>query len=80
MVDSDTFLTTLNVMIDDFCKSHFPPEHRGGALAPLTPSEVLTLALFGQWPHFPSERGFYRYVQRHLRKAFPTLPGRSQFN
>src|SRR5512144_612213 len=80
MVDSDTFLTTLYVMIDDFCKSHFPPKHRGGAPASLTPSEVLTLALFGQGQHFSSERGFYRYAQRHLRVAFPTLPDRSQFN
>src|SRR5574339_150309 len=80
MVDSDTFLTTLYVRIDDFCKSPFSPEHRGGALASLTPSEVLSLALFGQWQRFPSERGFYRYAQRHLRGAFPTLPDRSQFN
>src|SRR5512135_3574847 len=80
LVDSDTFLTTLYVMIDDFCKSHLPPEHRGGAPAALTSSEVLTLALFGQWQRFPSERGFYRYAQRHLRAAFPTLPDRSQFN
>src|SRR5512144_1494258 len=80
MVDSDTFLTTLYVMIDDFCKSHLSPEHRGGAPASLTPSEVLTLALFSQWQRFPSERGFYRYAQRHLRGAFPPLPDRSQFN
>jgi hypothetical protein len=80
MVDSDTFLTTLYVMIDDFCKSHLAAEHRGGAPASLTPSEVLTLALFGQWQRFPSERGFYRYAQRRLRGAFPTLPDRSQFN
>ena len=80
MVDSDTFLTTLYVMIDDFCKSHLSPEQRGGAPASLTPSEVLTLALFGQWQRFSSERAFYRYAQQHLRGAFPTLPDRSQFN
>ena len=48
MVDSDTFLTTLYVMIDDFCKEHLSPEPRGGAPASLTRSEVLTLARFGQ--------------------------------
>ena len=80
MVDSDTFLTTLYVMSDDFCKSHLSPEQRGGAPASLTPSAVLTLALFGQWQRFSSERAFYRYAQRHLRGAFPTLPARSQFN
>jgi hypothetical protein len=80
MVDSDTFLTTLYVMIDDFCKSHLFPKHRGGDRVSLTLSEVLTLALFGQWQRFSSERGFYRYAQQHLRGAFPTLPDRSQFN
>jgi len=80
MVDSDTFLTTLYVMIDDFCKWHLSPEPHCGPSASLTRSEVLTLALFGQWQRFPSERGFYRYAQRHLRGAFPTLPDRSQFN
>src|SRR6266568_1090023 len=28
----------------------------------------------------PSERAFYRYAERHLRTAFPTLTDRSQFN
>jgi hypothetical protein len=46
----------------------------------LAVSEVITLALFGQWVQFPSERAFYRYAQRHLRAAFPALPNRSQFN
>src|SRR5512143_639738 len=80
MVDSDTFLTTLYVMIDELCKSHLSPKQRNGVPASLARSEVLTLALFGQWQRFPSERGFYRYAQRHLRGAFPTLPDRSQFN
>src|SRR5512143_1579149 len=80
MVDSDTFLTTLYVMIDDFCKGHLTPEPHGGAPASLTQSEVLTLALVGQWQCFLSERGFYRYAQQRLRAAFPTLPDRRQFN
>jgi hypothetical protein len=40
----------------------------------------VTLALFGQWACFPSERAFYRYALRHLRPAFPRLPARAQFN
>ena len=40
----------------------------------------MTLAIFGQWQGFGSERGFYRYAQRHLRPAFPQLPTREQFN
>jgi hypothetical protein len=41
---------------------------------------VITLAAFSQWEQFRSERCFYRYAQRHLRSAFPSLPHRAQFN
>jgi hypothetical protein len=46
----------------------------------LSVSELITLALFGQWVQFPSERAFYRYAQRHLHSAFPRLPTRPQLN
>ncbi len=80
MVDVDTFLTTLYVMVDDFCKVSLPLEPRPGPLATLSRSEVVTLAVFGQWQGFGSERGVYRFAQRHLRTAFPQLPTREQFN
>jgi hypothetical protein len=83
MLDTDTFLTTLYVMTDDFCKAHLPPEVAPGPDASLTRSEVLTLTIFGQWRHFASERDFYKWAKRHLGgpgHAFPKLPHRSQFN
>ena len=80
MVDTDTFLTTLYVRVDDLCKTSLPPESHPGPQAALSRSEIVTLALFGQWQGFGSERGFYRYAHRHLRAAFPTLPSREQFN
>ena len=80
MVDADTFLTTLYVMVDDFCKTSLPPQTHPGPEAALSRSETVTLAIFGQWQGFGSERGFYRYAQRHLRPAFPQLPTREQFN
>jgi hypothetical protein len=81
MMDLDTFLTTLYVMVDDFCQSALPQgKQKPGPQASLYRSEVMTLALFGQWVQFPSERAFYRYAQHHLRAAFPRLPDRSQFN
>lgn len=80
MVDTDTFLTTLYVMVDDFCKEHLVATVRPGPTASLSTSEVVTLAMYGQWAHFRSERQFYRYAERHLRSAFPGLPHRSQFN
>ncbi len=81
MIDQDTFLTTLYVMVDDFCQSHLEPEQpQPGPQASLSRSEVITLALFGQWVQFKSERAFYRYSEQHLCQAFPQLPDRSQFN
>jgi hypothetical protein len=81
MVDVDTFLTTLYVMLDDFCHSLPPTTRRPGPEAALSDSEVLALAIFfARWGRFSSERDFYRYAQNRLRGAFPTLPDRSQFN
>ena len=69
MLDTDTFLTQLYAMIDDFNKTHLPPPVQPGPDASLSRSEVLTLTIFGQWRHFASERDFYRWAQRHLRAA-----------
>lgn len=80
MLDTTTFLTTLYVMIDDFDKARLPEEIRPGPPASLTRAEVVTLAVFSQWGCFQSERGFYRWAERHLRSAFPSLPARAQLN
>jgi hypothetical protein len=79
MLDVDTFLTTLYVMVDDFCQSQ-PTKRSPGPKASLSASEVLTLAIFARWSRFANERDFYRYATGHLTDAFPTLPDRSQFN
>jgi hypothetical protein len=79
MVDVDTFLTTLYVMVDDFCQSHSPTK-KPGPQASLCASEVITLSVFARLSRFASERDFYRYAETNLRDAFPTLPSRSQFN
>jgi hypothetical protein len=80
MLDTDTFVTSLYVAVDDFCQSHLLPAVAPGLHPALTRSEVVTLALFSQWAPFASERDFYRWALRHLRGAFPRLPDRSQFN
>lgn len=85
MVDVDTFLTTLYVTVDEYASEYArtrpaPAPAPHGRRASLSPSEVVTLALFGQWAPFPSERAFYRYAERHLRGAFPRLPTRGQYN
>jgi hypothetical protein len=80
MEDLDTFLTTLYVMVDDLCKQHqFRLPKHPGPMPKLGLSELITLALFGQWARFASERAFYRFAERHLKVAFPRLPDHSQF-
>jgi hypothetical protein len=81
MLDLDTFVTHLYVITDDFCKQHLTPEGPPVGHRPsLDRSEVVTLALLGQWQRFAGERAFYRWVTGHLGDAFPRLPHRSQFN
>ena len=78
MVDTDTFLTALYVMADDFCKSQLPAGAVPGPKPSLTASEVITLVIFlvifSQWARFRSDRDFYRYALSRLRPAFPTSP------
>jgi hypothetical protein len=66
MVDVDTFLTLLYVMVDDFCQSRPQKAQHPGPDASLSPSEVLTLAIFARWARFTSERDFYRYASARL--------------
>jgi hypothetical protein len=80
MIDVDTFLTTLYVMVDDFCHSRPRNERNPGPDASLSEREVVTLAIFARWSRFSSERDFYRYASSSLRGAFPALPDRSQFD
>jgi len=80
MIDFETFLTELYVMVDDFCKSKLDEERRPSPKMSLSRSEIVTLAIVGQWGWLGSERGFYRYLCAHFRPAFPRLPHRSQLN
>lgn len=80
MIDYETFLTELYVMVDDFCKRYPVPVVKPGRKPKLSKSELVTLAIAGQWFWFGSERGFYRYAAAHLQAAFPLLPTREQLN
>lgn len=79
MVDVDTFLTAVDVIVDDMVSALPAPAPVGRAPA-LSPSAVVTLALFAQWGSLGGERAFYRYAEAHLRPLFPRLPHRSQYN
>ena len=69
MVDVDTFLTTLYVMVDDFCQSR-PPKRRPGPDASLSqrgrhPRHLRPMGRFG------SERDFYRYATSQPAQCLP---------
>lgn len=80
-MDLDSFLTELYVIIDEWWQTQ-PEAHAAliGRPAHLSTSEVLTLAVLGQWPRWRSERDFWRYADAHLRSAFPRLCSQSQLN
>lgn len=80
-MDLDTFITTVYVMIDDYCKTQEVKRTKTcGPIPSLTISEVLSLVLMSRWNRFSSDRDFYRFADQHLRAAFPSLPDYSQFN
>ena len=74
MVDTDTFLTVLYVMADDFCKCQSRPEGTPGLRASLTGSKVVTLVVFSQWGRFRSERDFYTLCRQPTSVSFPDAP------
>lgn len=81
MIDTDTFVTALYVIVDDICNSQATTTRSTPGPDPqLSTSELVTLAMFAQFRRFASERDFYRFADRNLRAAFPGLPDRSRYN
>src|SRR5829696_4976085 len=82
MMDFDSFLVSLYVLVDDWWqqnRSSSLPQKPGRAPL-LSESEALTLAILAQWHRFRSERDFWRFAHSHLRGYFPALPSQCQFN
>jgi hypothetical protein len=82
MLDLDSFLVSLYVLVDDWWQEHHPcsAPKKPGRPALLTDPEVITLAILAQWPRFRSERDFWRFSRAHLRPYFPNLCSQSQLN
>jgi hypothetical protein len=82
MMDLDSFLVSLYVLVDDWWKAHHSSSapRKPGRPALLSESEVLTLAILAQWPRFRSERDFWRFAWAHLRPYFPMLCSQGQLN
>jgi Transposase DDE domain len=82
MLDLDSFLVSLCVLIDDWWRERHPPSlpNKPGRPVLLCESEVLTLAILSQWPRFRSGRDSWRFASSHLRPYFPTLCTQGQLN
>ncbi len=80
MLDPETVLTELYGQVDTLCKAHIPLGVHPGPAPALSPREVVTLAIYGQWTRFGSETAYDGHVWRERRACFPTLPSRPQFN
>jgi hypothetical protein len=78
--DPETFLVEVYVLVDEYVLARCPEAPRPGRRAALSRSEIVTLAVFGQWARFGGERGFWRYAEAALRPLFPGLPSRPQLN
>jgi Transposase DDE domain len=80
-MDTDTFITTVYVVVDDIYKQLFgglrPPKR--GRRPWLSDSEVLTLALLAQWHGMGSERAFLRFAGCQWQPFFPAF-SQSAFN
>ena len=83
-MDLETFFTIVYVIVDDWYKEQIADlKPKVGAPAQMSDSEVLTLALVGQWRvgvPWQSERGLVRYIQAHGQGMFPRMLGVSAFN
>jgi Transposase DDE domain len=84
-MDLETLFTTVYVLVDDWYKEEMQTtfQRRIGAPPKMSDSEVLCVAVLGQWRlgvPWQSERGLVRYLQAHGRALFPTMLQRSAFN
>jgi len=84
-MDLDTFMTTLYVIVDDWFREKAMESllKRSGPSPEMSDSEVLSVALAGQWRKgvpWDSERSLVRYMQKHGRKWFPKMLAKTAFN
>lgn len=81
LVDSDTFLVAVYSLVDDLYQASAAPHkpRPAGRPAAVSDSEILTLAVLGQWQG-NSERALLRFAARHWRPYFPRLLDHSAFN
>ena len=78
---TETFLTTLYTIVDDWYQEYAPTFLAGkaGAKPIFSDSEVITLSLAQHWLGISDEREFLRHVRNDWLPLFPRLVSQSQF-
>lgn len=81
-LDVDTVLVAVYCLVDDLYRAQWAVRKpvRPGSRPQMSDSEVLTLAILGQWQVDRSERALVRYALRHWGGYFPRLLSQSAFN
>ena len=79
---TETFLTTLYTIVDDWYQDNAPRllPGKAGAKPLFSDSEVMTLSLAQHWLGISGEREFLRSVRNNHLPLFPRLITQSQFN
>ena len=79
---TETFLTTLYTIIDDWYQQYAPRFLAGkaGRKSQFSDSEVMTLSLAQHWLGKHHEREFLRLIRNNFLPLFPRLIDQSQFN
>jgi len=75
------YIVNVFVMVDDFCKIHYPPRklRQRGPVPKLADSEVITMEIVGEYLGFDTDESIYNYFFRHWNFLFPHMPDRSNF-
>lgn len=79
---TETFLTTLYTIVDDWYQQNAPKLLAGkaGTKPQFSDSEVITLSVAQHWLGVPDEREFLRVIRNNFLPLFPRLVVQSQFN
>ncbi len=79
---TETFLTTLYTIVDDWYQVYAPKLLAGkaGKKPVFSDSEVITLSIAQHWLGMADEREFLRFVRNNFLPFFPRLVSQGQFN
>src|SRR5438067_1935255 len=72
-MDLETFITAVFCLTDDFVRQQPQKLRQRGPAPTLADSEVLTMAVVGEFLGLATDQGIYRYFRRHHAALFPAL-------